>query len=208
MPAKVPAPVIRRWIEYLNQLKGFERNNREWVSSRELAKALSLTDATVRQDFLHLDFFGEAGRGYEVAGLKKALAHVLGLDTTTSTAIVGAGNLGRALAQHAEFSEMGFEIRGIFDVSTSVIGQRVGHLVVQDVQLLQDVVKEQGIEIGIIAVPASAARVVALALISAGVRALLNLTATHLNVPDYVTVVHARIVHSLEELSCAMKMRP
>ena len=65
----------------------------------------------------------------------------------------------------------------------------------------------QGIEIGIIAVPASAARAVALALISAGVRALLNLTATHLNVPDYVTVVHARIVHSLEELSCAMKMR-
>jgi len=184
-----------------------KQDNKEWVSSRELARALSLTDGTVRQDLSHLDFSGKARRGYEIEGLEKTLTNVLGLETGTKAVIVGAGNLGRALALHEEFPRGGIEICGIFDADPKLSGMRLGHLVVQSMEALADLVWNEAVDIGIIAVPPSAARAVAWELVSAGVRGLLNLSSAHVTAPEDVALVDARIVESLQELSYAISTR-
>ena len=175
--------------------------------SQDLAKALDLTDSTVRQDLSHVDFSGRAKRGYEVEGLQKALINVLGLDATCNAVIVGAGNLGRALVLHEGFREQGFNICGIFDVDPRFFGEKIGHLAVQQMDALPRVVRDERVEIGIMAVPALAARVVAFELISAGVRALLNLACAHVTVPKNVVIVDAQIVEGLQQLSYAIKIQ-
>ncbi len=206
-PRGIPTPVVRRLTKYLAHLQDLKRDSTQWVSSQELARALSLTDSTVRQDFAHLDFSGRGKRGYEVDGLEKVLTNVLGLDTCSNVVIVGAGNLGRALALHEEFPRLGFNICGIFESDPKLFGKKLGHLVVQRMDAMPDVVRKQEIDIGIIAVPASAARVVAFELVAAGVRGLLNLASEHVTVPDGVVILNARIVASLQELSYAISMQ-
>ena len=206
---QIPLPVIRRLTKYLAHLRllNLRNDKREWVSSRELAESVGLTDSTVRQDFSHLDFSGRGKRGYEVGGLEKILTKVLGLDGCSNVIIVGAGNLGRALALHEDFRRRGFNICAILDSDANLFGRKVGHLVVQSMDALRDVVRNQGIDIGIIAVPASAAQEVARELAAAGVRGVLNLACAHVTTPQDVAVVDARIVESLQELSCAIRMR-
>ncbi len=206
-PGEIPIPVVRRLTKYLAHLQYLKQDTKKWVSSQELAQALSLTDSTVRQDVSHLDFSGRGKRGYEVEGLEKILAEVLGVDVCCNAVIVGAGNLGRALALHEDFQRQGFRICGVFDSDPKLFGKKLGHLVVQRMAALADTVRDREVEIGIIAVPASAARVVALELIAAGVRGLLNLACAHLTVPQDVATVDARLVESLQELSCVLKMQ-
>jgi redox-sensing transcriptional repressor len=204
---QIPVPVIRRLTKYLAHLQRVKQTGKEWVSSQELARALSLTDSTVRQDLSHLEFSGRAKRGYEVDGLKKTLTTVLGLDTESNAVIIGAGNMGRALALHEEFRRQGFRICGVFDFDTKLFGKKLGPLVVQSMDVLPDVVRKEGVSIGIIAVPPPAAQEVAGELVAAGVRGLLNLACAHVSVPDDVAIVDGRLVESLQELSCAIKMQ-
>ena len=203
----IPVPVVRRLTKYLAHLQHVKTGGSDWVSSQQLAQALNLTAATVRRDFTHIDFAGRTQRGYKIEGLEKTLLHVLGLDTGCNAVIVGAGNLGRALALHQDFQKRGFQICALFDADPKVVGKRVGHLTVQGMSELADVVRHEDIQIGIMAVPAAAAKVVALELISAGVHGLLNLACEHLNVPDDVVIVDARMVESIQELLCLIKMR-
>jgi len=172
----------------------------EWVSSERLGRALGLTSSTVRQDLSHLDFSGISRRGYSTAGLDRALSAVLGADQQVRMVIVGAGNLGKALARHAEFAAKGFALRGIFDRDPRVVGSRVGGLPVLGMERLADVVRAEQAEVGIIAVPASAAQEVADRLVRAGIRGLLNLADAHVLAPADVPVVDARILASLQEL--------
>jgi redox-sensing transcriptional repressor len=202
----IPAPVVRRLIKYLAHLQHLKAGDGAWVSSQQLAQALNLTAATVRRDFTHIDFAGRTQRGYEIEGLEKTLLHVLGLDTGCNAVIVGVGNLGRALALHQDFQKHGFRICALFDSDPKLVGERVGHLTVHGMGELADVVRREDVQIGIMAVPAGAAKVVALELISAGVRGLLNLACAHLNVPDDVVIVDARMVESIQELLCLIKM--
>jgi redox-sensing transcriptional repressor len=178
----------------------------EWVSSTELAEALGLTSSTVRQDLSHIDFFGISKRGYSTAGLETSLAATLGADHEICCVVVGAGNLGRALAQHEEFSRQGFKICGIFDSHPGVIGKKVGKLMVQSMTELPGVVCGQDVDIGIVTVPHMAAQQVSDQLIVAGVRGLLNLTTAHIIVPRKVSLVDARVLASLRELAYAVKV--
>ena len=146
-------------------------------------------------------------RGYEIEGLEETLLHVLGLDAGCSAIIVGAGNLGRALALHQDFRKHGFRICALFDSDPKLVGEKVGHMTVQSMSKMADVVQREDIQIGIMAVPAEAAKVVAFELITAGVRGLLNLACEHLNVPHDVVIVDARMVESIQELLCLIKMR-
>jgi redox-sensing transcriptional repressor len=202
----IPAPVVRRLIKYLAHLQHLKAGDGAWVSSQQLAQALNLTAATVRRDFTHIDFAGRTQRGYEIEGLEKTLLHVLGLDAGCNAVIVGVGNLGRALALHQDFQKHGFRICALFDSDPKLVGEKVGHLTVHGMGELADVVRREDVQIGIMAVPAGAAKVVALELISAGVRGLLNLACAHLNVPDDVVIVDARMVESIQELLCLIKM--
>jgi len=204
--ARIPQSVVRRLPKYLTQAQRLRQANVEWVSSSELAEALGLTSSTVRQDLSHIDFSGISKRGYSTVGLEAALAATLGADHEICCVVVGAGNLGRALALHEEFIRQSFKICGVFDNSPALLGKRVGKLVVQGMDALPSVVCGEDVDIGIVAVPHSAAQQVADRLILAGVRGLLNMTTAHLIVPRKVSVVDARILASLRELAYAVKI--
>jgi redox-sensing transcriptional repressor len=204
---KIPGSVVRRLPRYLTQAQHLRQEGVEWVSSLSLAETLGLTSSTVRQDLSHIDFQGVSKRGYSTAGLEGALARTLGVDHDITCVLVGAGNLGRALALHDEFGRQGFKIVGVFDSAPAVVGKKVGRFTVQGMTELAGVVREQKVEIGIISVPHEAAQPVADQLITAGVRGLLNLTTAHLLVPAEASVVDARVLASLRELAYGVKRR-
>lgn len=203
----IPIPVIRRLSHYLQHIRMQMEHGREWISSLELAEALEVTSSTVRQDLSWLNISGTAKRGYKTIELESSILELVGRDTSNNIAIVGAGNLGRALAQYDEFSRQGFHVVAVFDKSKRVIGKKVGKFIVQNVDDLPRLVHERKIDIGVISVPAKAAQSVADQLVSAGVQGILNMSCTHVRTPEHVPVVAARMFSSLSLLSYAIKAR-
>lgn len=205
----IPKPVVKRLPEYLACLRQMKDRGQAWVISRELAQALDLTESTVRQDLTHLDFTGTAKRGYEIGGLARAITKALGLDVPWNTVIVGAGEMGRALALNLneDLSGRAFSICGIFDSDPGLLGKTINGIVVQSTDGVPDVVRREGVDIGIVAVPAAAAQQMADRLVVAGVRGLLNLTSAHIAVPQDVPMVDERMIAGLQELSCAIEMQ-
>jgi redox-sensing transcriptional repressor len=201
----IPAPVIRRLPRYLTHIRELRKDNHVWVSSYEIAKALGLTMSTVRQDFSHLDIRGISKRGYEIIRLERVLGETLGADSRHQTIIIGAGLMGRALAMHEDFEESGFETQAIFDVSPRKIGKSVGRLKILSMEELETVLSESQIDIGIIAVPASAAQEVADRLAAAEIPGILNLAHTHLQVPRNVILMEARILARMQEIAFAIR---
>ncbi len=201
---QIPQSVIRRLTRYLSQIQVFGDAGKEWVSSQELAEALDLTSSTVRQDLSHIDVLGVSRKGYEIKQLEKSLKKVLGADLIWNAVVVGAGNLGRALAAHQDFSRKGFHICAIVDKDQSKIGKKAGSLTVQPLRKLPIMVGEENITIGILAVPESAAQSVADILIASGISGILNMSLAHIVAPSRVPVVNARMVASLQELSHAV----
>ncbi|MDA0990854.1 MAG: redox-sensing transcriptional repressor Rex [Verrucomicrobia bacterium] len=203
----LPAPVLRRFPRYLTHLRELKKANQVWVSSREIAATLGLTTSTVRQDISHLDMTGVSKRGYEVSLLEKELGEVLGAQTIHRSVIVGAGLLGRALALHADFEEHGFITAAIFDNNPAIIGEQIEHLKVRPMDDLEATVRDEGVEIGVIAVPADAAQGVADRLCACGIKGLLNLAHTHLHTPSRVVVVEARILARMQQIAYAIRSR-
>jgi len=197
----IPPSVVKRLPKYLAYVQALSLQKLEWVSSNELADQLGLTSSTVRQDFSYFDFSGISKRGYEVSGLQSMLTQILGADSDWKVVVVGAGNLGRALALHEEFPRRGFNIVGIFDADPAKQGMVIGSLTVKSPRELPTVVGQLGVNMGIVAVPAEAAQPVADLLVAAGVKGLLNMALTHIIVPKSVSVIDSRIVASLLELS-------
>ena len=197
----MPHPVLQRMPQYLWYVKEQIAQGAEFASSQELAYALGLTSSCVRQDFRHLKLTGISKRGYEVADLDRVLSVLLGVNVSKPVLIVGAGNLGRALAMHGGLRRYGFNVCAIFDSDPALKGQRVGRLSVQGMRNLVRVVEAKNINIGVIAVPADSAQHVADRLVLAGVRRVLNLALTRVVVPKRVRLVDSRIVSSLMVLS-------
>ncbi len=200
----IPQSVVKRLPKYLAYVQTLHAEKTEWVSSTELAEQLGLTSSTVRQDFSYFDFSGISKRGYEVSGLQSMLKSILGADTEWKVVVVGAGNLGHALALHEDFARRGFNIVGIFDADPSKHGTEIGSLTVQPMDALNAVVERDDVTMGIVAVPATAAQSVADLLVHAGVKGLLNMALTHVIAPEGVSVIDSRIVASLLELSHAV----
>ncbi len=197
----IPPSVIKRLPKYFSCVQTLNTTGVKWVSSTELADLLGLTSSTVRQDFSCLDFSGISKRGYEVTGLQKMLTGILGADTIWKVVIVGAGNLGRALALHEEFVRRGFEIVGIFDADKKKQKMHVGNLEILPMSKLPSVVDKHGVGMGIIAVPSEAAQTVADLLVSSGIKGILNMSMCHIIVPKRVSVTDSHIVASLQQLS-------
>lgn len=201
---KIPAAVVQRLPQYLAFVRDCRTANGQYVRSEDIAYALGLTPSTVRQDFTHLDFSDGRKRGYDIAEIERGLTRVLDVDKEKRVVIAGAGNLGRALALHGNLGTYGFHVRGIVDIDPKIVGKSIGKFVVQNIKYVANIIREERIEIGVIAVPAKSAQNVADRLILGGVRGLLNLAFTRIVAPRRVPVCNVRIVSGLLVLSAAM----
>jgi redox-sensing transcriptional repressor len=198
---RIPRPTVKRLSLYLRELESLQDRGQQTISSKQLGEALGLTDAQVRKDLAFFGQFGHPGIGYQVAELTGQLRKILGTDRNWNAAIVGAGNIGRALMPYARFRRKGFEIVAVFDSDPNVVGTVIAGHKVRPMSDLPALVKERNILIGIVAVPAQAAQQVADALIDAGVKGILNFAPVRLEVREKVSVVSVDFLLSLEQLA-------
>ena len=205
--ARVPRPTAERLSLYLREAERCAAEGRATVSSRELAAAAGSTDAQVRKDLGVVGARGQPGVGYDAPGLADAIRGTLGVRETWRAVLVGAGNIGRALAAYDRLVTEGFEIAAVLDRAPAVVGRTVGRLEVLPMTALADVVRRQGIGIGVIAVPPDQAQPVADALVAAGIRGILNFAPCRLQVADRVPVVDVDFRSALERLVLAVSQR-
>lgn len=206
----IPAPAVRRLSLYLRQLEAFRDSNLQTVSSKQLGQAVQTTDAQVRKDLAYFGQFGQPGIGYGVDELIQRLRSILGTDRTQSVALIGAGNLGRALAAYRGFESKGFALTAVFDIDSSKLGRTLVYdrpLVVRPMDQLQQIVGEHKIRLAVLAVPASDAQQVAERLIDVGIRGILNFAPVSLKVPPGVTVSSVDLAVHLEQLSFRLSER-
>lgn len=197
----IPPAAIQRISLYLRQLERDQHDGIETTSSAQLGAAIGASDAQVRKDLACFGQFGRRGVGYGVARLARVLRSILAVDREWHVAIVGAGNLGRALCTHRFFRDRGFRIVALFDSAPQKEGQMVGGLKVRPMWDLERVARERAITVGILAVPASAAQDVADQLIGAGVRGILNFAPVRIVVPDSCEVRSVDFAAELQQLA-------
>src|SRR4029077_13180525 len=172
------------------------------ISSQALADQFHLNAAQIRKDLAYFGEFGVRGVGYYVRDLKLHLRQILGLDRKRRVAIMGAGNLGLALADYAGFRQEGFEICALFDILGSKVGQQSrGGVTIFDVRDLKKTARRDGISVAVIAVPAVAAQQVVDVVVAAGIKAVLNFSPGALDVPSDVKLKSVDLTVSLESLS-------
>lgn len=207
----IPAPAVRRLSLYLRQLESFRDSNLRTVSSKQLGQAVQTTDAQVRKDLAYFGQFGQPGIGYGVDEMIQRLRAILGTDRTQTVALIGAGNLGRALAAYRGFESKGFSLVAAFDIDPEKIGAALEAdppLVVQPISALSEVVRQHDIRLAVLAVTASEAQAVADDLISVGIRGILNFAPVSLKVPRAVTVSTVDMAVHLEQLSFCLSGQP
>jgi len=200
----VPAPAVRRLSLYLRELELLLANGRTTISSKELGQSLGYTDAQVRKDLAYFGQFGHPGIGYRVNELIARIRSILGTDRIWKALVVGAGNLGQALASYRGFLKKGFQIVAVFDNDPDRIGQSIGGspgLIVRPFDRLAETVRELSIELGIVAVPADAAQRVAGQLVGAGIKGILNFAPTSITVPDRVALATVDLSVHLEQIA-------
>jgi redox-sensing transcriptional repressor len=196
-----PKAVVGRVSLYLRQLESFQRQGQDTVSSSQLGAALNINDAQVRKDLAFFGQFGYPGIGYRIEELIPAIRRILGIDRVWPTAMIGLGNLGRALIKYKGFRGRGFHITALFDNDPKKVGQTHGGLTVRPLDDLAPAVAELGIRLAILTVPAESAQRVADLLVACGVRGLLNFAPVSLVVPESVSVVAVDLSIQLEHLA-------
>ena len=198
---KISAAVIKRLPRYYRYLSELLDNGIERISSGELSKQMKVTASQIRQDFNNFGGFGQQGYGYNVPYLKNEIGKILGLDRDYHVIILGAGNLGHALANYAGFEKRGFVVSAVFDVSPDKIGKKIGHTMVYDMKDLEGYVKGHTVDIAALTLPKSIEPEVAKQLVQYGVSAFWNFAATDLNLPGNIAVENVHLAESLMRLS-------
>lgn len=194
MPSKhtpqkdIPDIVVGRLPVYLRTLRTLSAEGQEITSSSELGSRLGLTSAQIRKDLSYFGEFGRQGLGYNIEFLIHQLRRILKVDRVWDVALVGAGDLGRALAHYHGFHERGFIIRIVFDSAPEKIGSRLADFEVRDMAHLVEEIRAARIKVAMLAVPATAAQKVTDLLLEAGIKAILNYAPTALSVPRDVHV--------------------
>lgn len=199
----IPDIVIGRLPVYLRALNFLVAEGREITSSQELGDRLGISSAQIRKDLSHFGEFGKQGTGYDIAFLRDQLRQIMKVDRMWDVALAGAGNLGKAVADYGGFSGKGFNITAIFDNDPEKIGTTMGinGVKVQPVSELATAIKERGITVGIITVPAEHAQQVARTMVEAGVRAILNYAPITITVPSGVRVQYIDPVVGLQRMT-------
>ena len=196
---------LPRYYRYLGELleDGVER-----ISSNDLSLRMKVTASQIRQDLNNFGGFGQQGYGYNVKYLYTEIAKILGIDRQHNVIIIGAGNLGQAIANYANFEKRGFIIRGMFDVNPQLIGQVVRGVKIMNLNELEGFLKEHDVQIAALTIPKTEAPAVADRLVKAGIKAIWNFAHTDLVVPEDVVVENVHLSESLMRLSyqvCSMQ---
>lgn len=188
MAKQIPDIVIGRLPVYLRALQQMAAEGRQVTSSQELGERLGISAAQIRKDLSQFGEFGKQGTGYNIEYLANQVREILKVNKVWDVVIVGAGDIGRALAGYNGFSERGFKIRMIFDNKPDLVGTKQGDFAIRDSRTMKAEIQAAGIKMAMIAVPASQAQAVADQLVEAGVRAILSYAPVNLNVPVGVRV--------------------
>ena len=202
VPEQVSELTTNRLSVYLRCLTELEAAGVETISSQGLAEGFKLNAAQIRKDLACFGEFGVRGVGYYVKDLRRDLRHILGLDRNLRVAILGAGNLGLALADYPGFRQEGFEIVALFDTQNAKVGHisRAG-VAIHDLRQLKRIVRQERVSIAVIAVPASVAQPVLDLVVAAGIKAVLNFSPGTLQAPPEVKLKSVDLTVSLESLS-------
>lgn len=204
----VPKAVVSRLSLYLRELQHLVRDGHETTSSTLLGKVLGFSDAQVRKDLAYFGQFGYPGIGYRCDELIREIRRILGTHRSWPVAMVGAGNLGRALLGYKGFEQQGFRVVAAFDTDPAKVGGDIDGVPIFHFDRLPDIVREQSIQLAIVAVPAVQAQGVAEKLVAAGIEGVLNFAPVTLALPDHVQTVGVDLAIELEQLSFAVVNRP
>lgn len=202
---KVSLTVIRRLPKYHRYLSDLMDKGISRISSQELSVLTGFTASQIRQDLNNFGGFGQQGYGYNVEDLQRELGKILGLDQKYNAVIVGAGNLGQAIANYRGFEDAGFRVLSMFDRNPRVIGLKIRDIEIRDMEQIEDFIKENNVEIGIITTPKESAQAVADIYIKAGVKGIWNFAPTDINVPEDMIIENVRLNESLFILSYFLK---
>lgn len=201
---RIPQGVVMRLPIYYRYLSDLEKQAVERISSAQFGAAVGCTAAQIRSDLSYFGSFGQQGYGYNVQELLKQLKRIIGIDRSYSVLLLGAGNLGKALASYESFRLKGFEIKAIFDVDPLLIGNYHSGRVIRPFSELRGYLKETPIDIAIIATPQEAAQEVVQQLAEGGVRSIWNFSPAHLDVPADIQVENIHLTDSLLRLAFRM----
>lgn len=197
----IPRATINRLATYVQVLEAFARDGVTVVSSEPLARASGVNASQVRKDLAYFGEFGVRGVGYKVKDLAKAITHSLGVDREWRLALVGAGNLGRAILNHREFRQRGFNIVGVFDSDPFKIGEIMHGMEVRSTDDLRDMAGEMQLEMGIITTPPERAQRAADHLLEAGISSILNFAPARITAPPHAHIEYVDFFHHLYALA-------
>ncbi|MBO5512994.1 MAG: redox-sensing transcriptional repressor Rex [Mogibacterium sp.] len=205
--AKVSNAIIRRLPRYRRYLGQLQVKGIKKISSGELSELIGYTASQIRQDLNTFGEFGQQGYGYEVDKLYKEINKILGLDREYRTVVVVVGNLGQAITNYTYYYKIGFNIIGLFDKDPEVIGKEINDVKIMDGNLLEDYVRDNAVDIGIICVTRDNAQEVADSLIRGGVKGIWNFAPIDLDVPDDIALESVHLSDSLHALSFMIKSK-
>ena len=201
---RISESTIRRLSLYLRALLVLEKEGITTVSSKELASREKLTPAQVRKDLSFFGSFGTRGLGYPVSELRTQISSILGIDRNWRVALFGVGNIGSALVSYKEFARQGFQIVKLFDNDQRKIGSNHKGIVISDIHQMAPEMREAGIEMAVVAVPATVAQYIVDDIVAAGIKAILNFAPVNLRVPEDVYLRNENMSMELEYLSFAL----
>ncbi len=202
MPEKViPDIVVGRLPIYLRSLQRMLAENRHVTSSQELGERLGISAAQIRKDLSQFGEFGKQGTGYSIDYLADQIRKILHVDRVWEMAVVGAGDIGSAVARYQGFANRGMQVAMIFDNDPQKIGSKIGDFTVQDTARIEPAIREAEIRVAMIATPSKGAQEVADQLTKAGVKAILNYAPIHLTVPENVRVQYIDPVIHLQRMT-------
>ena len=202
---KISMAVIRRLPKYHRYLKDLLERDIKRISSKELSEIIGFTASQIRQDLNNFGGFGQQGYGYNVEELYSEISKILGLNKNYNVVIMGAGNLGQALANYTNFQKVGFNVQAMFDINPKLIGIKIRDVEVKDMDDIESYLVENRTDVAIICTNRDSAQDVADKLINGGVKAIWNFAPTDLKVPEDIIVENVHLVESLLTLTYLYK---
>lgn len=198
---KVSAAVIRRLPKYYRYLGELIRNGKSRTSSKELSDMIGFTASQIRQDLNNFGGFGQQGFGYEIVNLRKEIGKILGLEKKYKIIIIGAGNIGQAIANYTGFYEGGYDVVALFDKNPKLIGYSIRNTEVQDIDELEDFIANNEVDMAVLCTPKNVSQQIADRLVNSGIKGIWNFAPTDIKIPSDVVIENVHLNESLFALT-------